>query len=462
TESLLLSLTGGGLGLLLGNWTLGFLVNIAPRTIPRLAEISLDARVAGFGLLAAIVTGIAAGLAPAMRLSRLAAGLHRSGNRVTLRSTGRRALVLLQVAIAVVLTAGAALLTQSLQHLIAIDNGFAADHLIGADLYWRGVNADSREIVQHLLAEASAVPGVKSVAVSGVLPTHVIWLRTSVGRAGSADVAQKAVWRPVSAGYFDTAGIPILAGRPLNSSDSQLSSPIAIVNRTFVRVVLGGGSALDTRLATSFKKEPLTIVGVVGDITPAGEPDLPSIYVPAEPGGGNLLVRTAGDPRAVLPVLTARLHAAAPEIAMDRVHRLAETLEAGRAVTRFTTLLVATFAGIAFLLSMIGVYGLVASEVSARWRELAIRLTLGATQTETLWTVMRPCAFVVGGGGATGVLGALGVGPALGSLLQGVASSDVLTLAIAPALLGVVGMLAAIVAAARVLRADPATTLRCD
>jgi predicted permease len=467
TETVILALGGGALGLLVGRWALHVLIGIAPGSVPRLAEISLDARIAAAGFAAALLTGLAVGLAPAIRLSRLATRSgpnHTSTSRVTRRSNGRRALVLVQVALGVVLTAGAGMLVQSLQHLVAIDNGFAADRLIAVNLdLGRGFSGDSDKLFQELIANARTVPGVTSAAVSIGLPTRVAGLRVTVQRPGEPGTARPMTWRPVSPAYFETAGIPIVAGRPPADTDTRRAPRIAVVNRAFLRSLPIEGSGLGARITASFAKVPLTIVGVAGDVTPAGEADRPAVYVPIDQspiGGGYLLVRTQGDPRAIMPVLTSRLRRVAPGIAMDRVQRLAESLEAGRAVIRFTTQLSAVFAGLALLLSAIGVYGLVAGEVSARWRELAVRLAVGATHGDTLWTVLRPCAAIVGGGAAIGVIGALSAAPALQSLLQGVPASDPYILAFAPALLGLAGMVAAVLAAARVLRADPAATLR--
>jgi predicted permease len=466
-EGLILAVGGGALGILIGLWGLRFLTGIAPASVPRLAEIALDFRIAGVGFAAALLTGLAVGLAPAIRLSRLAAGPgpnHHSTSRVTRRSNGRRALVMMQVAMAVVLTAGASLLAQSLHRLVAIDNGFAADKLIAVDLYLRGVfDGDSQRLFEGLASAAKSVPGVSSVAVSGGVPTRVIGLRATVQVAGDARTTRQMTWRPVSAGYFETAGIPVVAGRAITGSDTARAPRIAVVNRAFLRSLPIEGGAVGARITTSFGKEPLTIVGVSGDTTPAGEADRPAVYVPIDQspmGGGNLLIRTAGDPRAVIPELTARLRRVAPELAMDRVHRVAERLEAGRAVIRFTTLLAATFAGLALLLSAIGVYGLVAAEVSARWRELAVRLAVGASHGGAVWAVIRPCAAILGGGAGIGVLGALTAGPALQSLMHGVRPADTYTMMFAPAILGVVGLISALLAAARVLRADPAATLR--
>jgi hypothetical protein len=404
-------------------------------------------------------------LAPGVKLSSLAGGPnHGDANRVTKRSNGRRALVLVQVAMAVMLTAGAGLLARSLQHLVAIDNGFAADKLIAVDLNPAGqLQGDTGKLFEELIAEAGALPGVASAAISQGLPTRVRGFRAGVQRAGEAGALQQSIWRPVGPGYFETAGIPLVAGRSFARTDTARSTRVAIVNRAFLRAF--PNIAVGERLATDLGRELLTIVGVAGDITPAGEPDRPAFYVAVAQypiGGGSLLIRTHRDPRASIPGLIARLRGLLPGLDTDRVHRVAESLEAGRAVIRFTTILAASFAGLALLLSAIGVYGLVAGEVSARWRELAVRLAVGASYGDTLWTVIRPCATILGGGSAIGVLGALSAGPALRSLLHGVTPSDPYTLAFAPALLGLAGMTAAVLAATRVLRVDPASTLRSE
>ena len=466
-ENMVLALAGGGCGLLLGHWTLRLLVAVAPLSIPRLSEIALDGRIVGLGLVATLLTGVAVGLAPALRLSRLtgSAGPERLGSsRMTARSNGRRALVLLQIATAVVLTAGAGLLVRSLQRLVATNHGFAADRLVSADLSLRGIfDGDSRRLFGQLVEHTASLPGVASVAVSLQLPTQVIGVRSSVQFYGEAASAASAVWRPVSPAYFETVGIPILAGRPLSRDDAPRAPRVAVVNNAFVRQFLGGREPIGARFTGSIYRDLITIVGVAGDVTPAGEADRPAVYVTVDQfpiGGGYLLVRAKDDPRALIGALAARLHATAPNLAMDRVRRVAEALEAGRAVTRFTTQVTACFAGLALLLSMIGVYGLAASEVAARWRELAVRMALGASHGAVIWTVLRPCAMILAAGVAIGVLGARSAGPALASLLHGVSARDLPSLVFAPALLSLVGVAGALLAVLRVLRADAAATLR--
>lgn len=469
SESLVLALAGGALGLLFGRWALTVLVAMAPVSIPRLAEISLDSRILGVGMAATLLTGLAVGLAPALRLSRLAeaSALNRVGwHRTTRRPNGRRALVLGQIAIAVVLTTGAVLLTRSLKHLVTLDNGFAADQLVAVDLYLRGAfNGDARQLFRELVATSEAIPGVQTVAVSMRLPTQVTGLRAPVRVLGERELNSPATLRPVSPTYFDTAGIPITAGRRFSNTDTEHAPRVGIVNRTFVRDLLGGRQALGARLTTPLINDAVSIVGVVGDVTPRGEPDRPALYVPVDQlsiGSGYLIVRAQHDPRSIIPALTTRLRTAMPGLAVDRMRRVAEELEESRAVTRFSTQVAATFAGLALLLSMIGVYGLTSADVSTRWRELAVRLALGASRREAVWTVMRPCAAILGAGSALGFLGAVSVGPALTSLLHGVGPADGFTLTIAPVLLGAIGMLAAVLAATRVLRADPAATLRSE
>src|SRR5262249_13610684 len=162
---------------------------------------------------------------------------------------------------------------------------------------------------------AKTVPGVASVAVAGTLPTRVIGLRTAVHRTGEARPAQQMTWRSVSPEYFETTGIPLVAGRLVANTDTARSPRIAIRDLGFLVSFPIEGSPVGLRLTTSFSKEPLTVVGVAGDVTPAGEPDRPALYVPLDQspiGGGYLIVRTLSDPRPLMPLLAARLRNSAP------------------------------------------------------------------------------------------------------------------------------------------------------
>jgi predicted permease len=467
SEALLLAAVGGAAGLVLGQWTLDALVAAAPSGLPRIAEITLDARIMGFGLAATLLAGLAVAMAPAVRSSQTgeAGALHGAGPaRVTRRSAVRRGLVMAQVAMAVVLTAGAGLLGRSLENLIAINHGFAVDRLVSVDLYLRGaVTGDAQPLFQTLIAQAQTVPGVESAAVAMRLPTETTGLRAPIAIAGRTAPATPATLRPISGGYFATAGIRVLEGRVFTSADGDRAPRVGIVNASLAREAFGGRPVLGTRVTMPLADDPITIVGVVADVTPAGEGDRPALYVPIDQlriGSGYLLVRASGDARSIAVALAQRVRDVAPGLAVDRVARVAQALEDSRSATRFTTQLVAVFAALALLLAGIGIYGLVAGEVAARWREMAVRMALGAAPRAALWTIVRPCAILFGAGAIAGIGGALAAGPWLASLLYGIDPADPPTLLLAPTVLGLVGALAAVLAAAPVVRADPAATLR--
>jgi predicted permease len=378
---------------------------------------------------------------------------------------GRCVLVAAQTAMAVVLTIGAALLARSLQNLVTIDHGFAADRLLAVDLNQRvGIAGDTRQLFRELIEHAEAVPGIRSAAVALQLPTQIAGLRVSV-RVDGVSSSAPARLRVVTPRYFETIGVSLTSGRAFTANDRRDGPRVAIVNAAFVRDILGGSRAVGARLNTDISEGAFVVVGVVADVTPAGERDRPALYAPLDQigiGGGSLLVRTDGDQRALVPALRARLRAAAPALALDRIRSPDDDLEAGRAVTRFNMRVASAFASLALLLSAIGIYGLTAGEVAARWRELAIRLALGATHREATWTVMRPGTIALTTGAAIGLAAALAAGRSMTALLHGVEPADPPTFLLVSALLALVGLAAALIAAARVLHADPAATLRSE
>ena len=468
TESLMLAAAGGAAGWLLARWTLDLLLGLAPATIPRLGEIAVDGRVVTIGIAATCAVGVAVGVAPARRASRLDVRetlRHVASARSSRRTQGRRLLVALQTAMAVVLTIGAGLLARSLQYLTTMDHGFAADRVIAVDLYLRnGIGGDVRQLFHHLIDDAEQLSGVRSASVALRLPTEIAGFRVSVRReSGPADARASATLRPIMPRYFETAGIRLAEGRVFAPTDKQNVPGVAIVNAAFVRDVLRGERAIGLHVLTDVADAALSIVGVVADVSPAGESDRAAVYVPIDQvpiAGGSLLVRTVGEPRQVVPALTTRLRMVAPALARDRIHVLADDLQAGRALARFNTQLVSAFAGLALLLSAIGIYGLTAGEVAARWRELAVRLALGARHRDALWRAMRPGASSIVVGVIVGLGIALAAGRSMSALLHGIEPWDPVTLVSVPAILMGVGLLAMALAAARVLRADPAVTLR--
>jgi hypothetical protein len=273
----------------------------------------------------------------------------------------------------------------------------------------------------------------------------------------------RVIVRPVTTGFFETVELPLREGRGFGDGDAGGSPDVAVANAAFVRQLLGGGPALGRRLRIDLESDPVTIVGVAADLTPGGAPDQPALYRPTGQfpvPGGSLLVRTDGNPSAILAPLTARLRDALPGAAFDRVRNVADLVAAGRAVTRFNALLAGAFAIMALTLAAIGIYGLTAGEVSARRSELGVRLALGATRRNAVWTAIRPAARALAGGGLLGVAGTLAVAKWMGSLLQGVSPADPPTLLAVTLLLGLVGSVATLLAIMPVLRGNLLAALR--
>ena len=465
-ETLLLATAGGITGLLLGRWALDVLVAAAPAEIPRLNEVTLDARVLVVGIATTLLVGLTVGIVPAFRASRLdlRTNLDAASARASTRSTtGRAVLVAVQAALAVVLTVGAALLARTLHHLVTIDHGFTAERLLAVGLDLRTVTGDERELFRQLITIATGMPHVRSAAVAFGLPTHVRGIRIRVRIAAGNVEPVTAIVRPVTPRYFETAGIRLLEGRDFSLDDREHAPRVAIVNRAFVDAVLGGRNAVGERVTVDDDDNTRSVIGIVGNITPAGEPDRPAVYFPVQQwriGGGHLLVRTIEDPGVVVSMLAARIREVVPGVPLDHIRELSEALASGRSVPRFNTQIAGAFAGLALLLAALGIYGLTTGEVADRWRELGVRLALGASQGSAMWSVMRPGVAALAAGTTAGIASALGAGRWLATLLRGVDAADPPTLVIVPLLLIVIGVLAASVAAMRILRVDPAESLR--
>ena len=215
TEHLVLAIAGGFIGLIFGHWALSYLVSLVPQGLPRADEVVLDGRVVGFGVAITLIVGVFIGATPARRASRvdLQSALAAAGSARATRRTSGRLLVVLQTAVAIVLTVSDVLLGRSLQHLVTMDDGFAADRLLAVDLYLRGINTpDERELFRNLVSAAESLPGVRSAAVAMLLPVRTVGPRVGVSVRGAEPAARptKAVIRAVSSHYFETTGIPIL------------------------------------------------------------------------------------------------------------------------------------------------------------------------------------------------------------------------------------------------------------
>jgi predicted permease len=464
-ELLVLTLVGGAAGLIIGGWSVDLLRTLAPRAIPRMDEVSIDARVILAGILATASIGLSIGVAVAMRTTRrpLMATIHLAGSpRATPFRFAARALTAVQAALAVVLIAASFVLGRALQELVSVDHGFDPADLFAVHLYMRGPESpDARTLFPELVDAARGLQGVAAAAVALRLPTQIGSIRSTVTLPGQNTA--RVIVRPITNDYFAVTKIALREGRTFTTADRRGSDRVLIVNESFARDVLQGTPAIGVRLTSDLVDEPMTIVGVVADVTPAGESDRPAMYVALDQlsvAGGALLVRTTLSPAAVLTDLRSRLRAVAPGLPLDRITVMTDSLAEGRATTRFLTELAAAFGLVALVLATFGVYGQTRREVGARRRELAVRQALGASPRAVLWHAIRPGTVALVAGSVVGAIASVGVMRWVSSLIVGVVPLDAKVLALAPVLLAIVGGLFARIATRRLLAVDPGATLR--
>lgn len=481
TEGLILASLGAGLGLLLAAWGSQFLVALAP-AMPRFESVSLDAPVLLFASAATLLTWLLFALGPAVLAARrppqiaLRQGAEDapSNRGAALRGSLRGALVVGEVALAVVLVVGAGLLLRSFWRLQSIEPGLRSERVLSVELDlpahrypfpegWPILEWGQAEQLQvELLAHIEALPGVERAALSLYNGLDSGWTTrvTVVGRpvppAGEQDEAH---FRPVSASYFETLGIPVLVGRPLDERDRGGAAPVVVVNEAFVRRHLSDVDPVGQRIDVyGVARE---VVGVVADVRYRGrsEPSPPTLYLPLRQNPQNamaLSVRTAGDPLALLPEVRTVLRRLDPELALHDVTTLESLLAGSVGRERFLALLLGSFAGLSLLLAGIGTYGVISYAVSQRTHEIGLRMALGAGRGQVLREVLgRGLGLVL-----TGVVLGLGAALLLSGLLFGIGERDLLTFAAVPAVLAVIAFLASWLPARRASRIEPLAALR--
>jgi predicted permease len=493
TESLLLAAAGATLGAILAAWGVQGLVLAAPASVPRLAEIGIDARVLLSTLGLTVITGLLFGLAPALHsvrhdLSRALTEGGRAGTAGGHRQLLRRVLVGGQVALALVLVTGAGLLVQSFLRLREVDPGFQPEGLLTARVELSSTRfatgATRREFYRDLVDRLSHLPGVRAAAVARALPmTGRLeigdWSFILEGRAASPPLPtdyHPADWQVVTPGYFGAMRIPVREGRDFTEADRIGAPGAVIVNRTLARQVWPGEDPVGQRVLLGgggVDSVWRTVVGVVGDVHHRGlsEAARPEMYLPyaqfpagtgSPPAAMYVAMRVAGDPEA----LTAQLRATVATLDADTPVAETQTMEAAMgawaAERRLIMLLVSGFAAIALLLGAVGIYGVMAHLVGQREREIGIRMALGAVPEQILQLVVSQSALVVGGGIVAGTLGALAVTRLLAGLLFHIQPTDPLTFAGTALALAAVAAGATLLPALRAVRTDPAHALRSD
>ncbi len=478
--SLVLALLGGVLGLLFAFWGTGLLVAFGPRSVPRLAEVSLDGRVLAFALLLSVATGAAFSLLAPLSVKgaslreALAAG-------AALPSRGghgrmRQVLVVAQLALALVLLVDAGLLLRSLYHLQTVDSGFAAEGRLALELALpRSRYPEARQqaaFFERLLGRVVTLPGVGEAGLVTQLPL------SGPGFGGPFSIEGRPLdmsgpppsvsYRSASAGYFATMGIPLRRGRVLTPEDAPPAAPAAVVNEAMVRIFFKDEEPLGRRLKLGAPGSPrpwLTIVGVVGDVSdrgPGSRPQ-PEIYVSysQEPTAAmTLVVRAPGDPRSLFGPLRAAVRAEDPEQAVVSMRTLDEVRAESVAPQGFAAALLGGFAVLAMALTAVGVYGVAAHVAGQRTRELGIRIALGAGRSDLLGLLVSQSLALALAGAGVGLAGALASARLLASLLEGVGPTDPPTLIAGAITLVALAVLAAWLPARRASRLDPVWALR--
>jgi putative ABC transport system permease protein len=477
TESALLSVIAGTIGLLLA-WRLSDLLKaLAQDSIPRLGEIAPDNRVLGFTLLVSLLTGVVFGLAPALQASRpdlnetLKEG-GKGGGSGSRSGRARNALIVIEVAMALVLLVGAGLLIKSFSRLQEVDPGFDPRNLLTMRLFLpqsKYAEPQQRQaFFEQALKRIESLPGVQAVGTSTWIPTlgGGDTYFTIEGRPFPDPNRKVTAFNPmVSHGYLRAMKIPLIKGRHFTEPETkEEKAKTVIINEAFARAYFADGEPLGKRLIIDMG-EPWTceIVGVAGDTTQfaLNLGALPTMYLPSiRAGVAAVVVRASGDPLA----LTASVREAVREVDRDQpianIRSMDQIMSSMAGQSRFGALLLGVFAAVALLLSAIGIYGVIAYSVAQRTREVGIRMALGAQGRSVLGLVIgQGMKFVLIGVGV-GIAGALALTRVLSSLLFNVSATDPLTFVGVSTLLALVALLACYVPARRATKVDPMIALR--
>lgn len=477
-EGLWVGLLGGMLGLLVASWGLAGLRALAPRALPRLAEVGLEPHALGFALGLALLAGLAAAAAPAWYATRSdggpGSGTRTAGSRRAHR--GRNVLVAAEVALAVALLSSTGLLVRSLDRLLAEDPGFRPERVLTFDLQTVGPRYTEDEarwtFHRQVLDALAAVPGVERVALTSQLPfgsNRDAWGVHRADRPGdNPALAPSALRYSVAGDYLGTLGLALEQGRPLVPADDRNGDPVVLINQTLARRVFPGEDPLGKRIVLGgVDNAPRTIVGVVKDVSHAAldEPHELQVYTPAEQwlfadAFVTAAVRTTVDPQAVLPALRAAVWSVDVRVPIANVAALPDLIAATTARRQFALRLFGVFAALALVLAASGLYGVLSAMVAERTREIGIRGALGASRVGILRLVLGQSVRFALVGLASGLVLSLLGARLLGSLLYGVAPWDPLTVAGVSAVLLGVAVLAAGLPALRAARIDPADALR--
>jgi putative ABC transport system permease protein len=461
------------------------LVATAPANVPRLASTAIDVRVLAATLGISLTAGLLFGLIPALhaRGVDLQSTLKADGGRGVLgvaRTGFRSVLVAGELALAIMLLAGAGLLIRSFWNLLTVDPGFRAGGVLKAEYQlprsrypaefaaWPDFR-EQHAFVAAILARAESLPGITSAAIAGNHPLDPGFTNSFV-IVGREPEAREPGWpeltmRRVTAGYFSTVGVPLQRGRLLNAGDGTRSTPVVLINDAAARRFFGDRDPLGAQIRLYGVAR--TIVGVVGNERTRGLSEgaplatyLPLAQAPSVDGAGVLLVRTAGDPAAAAAPIRDIIRERDPALAVFGLEPLDRTVSRSVADRRFAMLLVGLFASLALVLAAIGVHGVLSYDVTRRVREIGIRMALGAERGAVLRLIAGRALALAAIGAAVGGAGAFALTRTLSAMLFGVTPHDPMTFAASAGILTMVALAAAVIPAWRAARVDPAAALR--
>lgn len=487
TESVLVSIAGGALGLFFASASLEPLLRISAGSVPQAFPVTLDQSVLVFTLALSVLTGLVFGLVPALRTAKL--DLRETLNEGSRGSTAgpgqhrlRAVLVATEIALAMLLLVGAGLLLRSFSRLQEVPPGFQADHLLVADIPLSQneyAKPEQRfEFFDRLVERTKALPGVRSAAAASFLPVSggggIIHFNIYGRPPKSPHEFIAAGYRTVTSHYFETLGVPLLQGRVFTSADTDKAPAVVIINATMARTFFSGENPIGKRMqlgALPDKEVPwMEVVGVVGDLLqgldlgPAAE-----MYLPYRQADAllpvfqmSVVLRTAADPLTQASALRSALAEIDPNQPLVNVRSMEQNMSASVAQPRFRTWLIGIFAALALLLAVVGVYGVMSYTVTQRTSEIGIRVTLGAQSTDVFRSIVGEGARIALFGVAAGLVAAMALTRVLRTFLYGISSSDPATFLAVAFLLTLISLAACYFPARRATRVDPIVALRYE
>jgi putative ABC transport system permease protein len=480
-ESILLAAAGAVAGLGLAAWAIRLLTELAPRDLPRITESGLNLQVLIFTALIAILTSMLFGLVPALQAAKpdLVTSLNeggRGGTDTMVRGRLRAALVMTEMALALVLLVGAGLLLRSLVGLGRVDPGFAKDHVItfGLDLPGRYGQPQRVAFYRSLLEQIRATPGIRSASAAFPLPLSADDVKTTFeveGRPMKQSEYPVTTLHVIDRDYFRALGIPLLSGRGFTpQDDAKGATPVVMISERLAQQVFPGvdpvGRRIKPGISSGDSGEPMrVIVGIVGDVKAEGlgAPSLLESYVPYAQlpfAPMSVLARTEIVPGNMVPTLTGEVQSLDSTLPLLHVKTLDEYVDDSVVGTRFETFLLGTFGVLAFGLTAVGLYGVISYTVVQRTREMGIRLALGADRAAILGMIVKNGALLACAGTVIGLAAAFLLTRLMASLLFGVGPTDPLTFVCVPVALIAVAILASYVPARRAAQVDPMVALR--